>query len=96
VMEEEAQLDLWEGQRDGGSAGQQPHTKARLYSDPSSVAVPLSRCPAELQHAVDHIRTRYGVGALRTVPFTAHRSSLSAPDQATTIFPNVALPSMTR
>jgi DNA polymerase-4 len=96
VMEEEAQLELWEGQWDSGSAGQQQHTNARLYSDPSSVIVPLSRCPAALQHAVDHIRTRYGAGALRTVPLGGHRSSRTAHHQTTTIFPNVALPSMTR
>jgi DNA polymerase-4 len=95
VMEEAAQLELWEGQQDSGSAGQQQHTKARLYSDPSSVTVPLSRCPAALQHALDHIRTRYGIRAVRGGPLTSHLSPLT-PYHATTIFPNVALPSMTR
>jgi DNA polymerase-4 len=88
VMEEEAQLELWAAQRVGGADGQQEHTRAESFAG--------ADCPAALQHAVDHIRTRYGASALRTVPFTAHRSSLSAPDQATTIFPNVAFPSMTR
>jgi DNA polymerase-4 len=85
LLEEEAQLELWGGQRDSGSGGQQQHTRAKLYSDSSFVTAPLSRCPAALQHAVDRIRARYGTGALR-----------GSPHHSTTIFPNVALPSMTR
>ena len=50
---------------------------------------------AALQHAVDRIRSRYGAGALRGSPLTAHRSPLT-PHQTTTIFPKVALPSRTR
>ena len=80
VMEEEAQLELWGGQRESAKAGK---------SDPPT-------CLPALQHAVDHIRTRYGAAAIRTVPLTVHRLPLTAPHQATTIFPNVALPSMTR
>jgi hypothetical protein len=81
-MEEEAQLDLWEEQRDGETAGQQQHTRARLYSAPSSVAVPLSRCPAALQHALDHIRTRYGAGAVRGGPVTSYPSLLTRRPQS--------------
>ncbi len=77
LMEEEAQLELWEGQQEGGAAGQPPHR------------------PAALQRAVDHIRTRYSAGALRGGPLTSHFSPLTSP-HSTTIFPKVALPSMTR
>jgi DNA polymerase IV len=77
VMEEEAQLELWDGERDSGADGPQEHAGA-------------------LQHALDHIRTRYGAGALRTVPLSGQRSLRTAHHQTTTIFPNVALPSMTR
>jgi DNA polymerase-4 len=48
-----------------------------------------------LQRAVDHIRTRYGAGALQGGPLTAYRLPLT-PHQTTTIFPKVALPSRTR
>ena len=51
--------------------------------------------PTALQHAMDGIRARYGAGALRGGPLTAHRSPLT-PHQTTTIFPKVALPSRTR
>jgi DNA polymerase-4 len=67
LLESEAQLDLWAGKTVSGDAGKQQHT---------------ARLPV-LQHAVDHIRTRYGAGAVRTY-------------QTTTIFPNVALPSRAR
>jgi hypothetical protein len=37
----------------------------------------LPRCPAELQHALDRIHSRYGAGAMRRGgPLTAHRSRL--------------------
>ncbi|MGZ8398509.1 MAG: DNA polymerase Y family protein [Gemmatimonadales bacterium] len=48
-----------------------------------------------LQHAVDRIRARYGTGAVLGGSLTAHRLPLT-PHQTTTIFPKVALPSMTR
>ena len=96
VMEEEAQLELWGGQRGSGADGQPGQTNAESFVLADCLAVPLPRCPAALQHAVDHIRTRYGAAAIRTVPLTVHRLPLTAPHQATTIFPNVALPSMTR
>jgi DNA polymerase-4 len=96
VMEEEAQLELWGGQQGSGADGQQEHTSAESFAPIDFHAAPLPRCPAALQHAVDHIRTRYGAAAIRAVPLTGHRLSLTAPHQATTIFPNVALPSMTR
>jgi DNA polymerase IV len=51
--------------------------------------------PIALQHAMDGIRARYGAGALRGGPLTAHRLPLT-PHQITTIFPKVALPSRTR
>jgi DNA polymerase IV len=104
VMEEEPQLELWGGQRGGGADGQEEHTSAESFARadfpaaPSlagSGQAPLPRCPAALQHAVDHIRTRYGSGAVRGGPLTSHLSPLTS-YQATTIFPNVALPSMTR
>jgi DNA polymerase-4 len=91
LMEAEAQLELWGGKRDSGAAGQQEHTPTR--SDYSGQA---------LQLAVDNIRIRYGAGALRGYPLTAHRSPLTShlspltSHHTTTIFPKVALPSMTR
>jgi DNA polymerase IV len=75
VMEEEAQLELWGGQQGRGADGQQEHTGAESFARADCPAAPLPRLPA-LQHAVDHIRTRYGAGALRTVPLTAHRLPL--------------------
>ncbi|HZA98312.1 MAG TPA: hypothetical protein VE399_06010 [Gemmatimonadales bacterium] len=91
VMEEEAQLELWDGKRESGKAGKSEH---RSSSDSDLPAYPPTRWPA-LQHAVDHIRTRYGAGAVRGGPLTSYLSAVPS-HQATTIFPNVALPSMTR
>src|SRR4051794_20961708 len=48
-----------------------------------------------LQHAVDHIHSRYGSGAL-TLGRAFPPRSRAQPHQATTILPNVALPSRTR
>jgi impB/mucB/samB family C-terminal domain len=102
LMEEEAQLEIWDGKRESGKAGKPQHTKAepsQAYDLPSSS---LARCPAALQHALDHIRTRYGTRAVRGGPLTSNLSPLTSylspltSHQATTIFPNVALPSMTR
>jgi hypothetical protein len=95
VMEEEAQLELWGGQRDSGADGQQEHTSAESFVPVDFPAAPLPRCPAALQRAVDQIRTRYGSGAVRGGPLTSYLSPLTS-HQATTIFPNVALPSITR
>ena len=95
VMEEEAQLELWGGQQGGGAGGQQKHTSAESFARADCPAAPLSYSPAALQHAVDHIRSRYGSGAVRGGPLTSFLSPVTS-HQATTIFPNVALPSMTR
>ena len=95
VMEEEAQLELWAGQRGGGADGQQQHTNAESSTEADCPAAPPPRCAVRLQHAVDHIRTRYGSGAVWGGPLTSYLSPITF-HQATTIFPNVALPSMTR
>ncbi len=95
VMEEEAQLDLWDGPRDSGADGLQEHIGTESFARADCPAAPLPRCPAALQHAVDHIRSRYGSGAVRGGPLTSYLSSVTS-HQTTTIFPNVALPSITR
>jgi DNA polymerase-4 len=79
LMEGETQLELWDGKTGSGEAGKQQHTEES----------------AALQQAIDSIRARYGAGALRGTPFTAHRAPLT-PHQTTTTFPKVALPSRTR
>ena len=58
LMEEEAQLELWDGQRGSGADGQQQHTDSA----------------PDLQHALDHIRTRYGSRALTIPPRSSRRS----------------------
>ena len=100
LAEPEEQLDLWGGQREGGKAGKQQHTDNESVPNrdlPAGdlPADPLTRCPASLQHAIDHIRARYGAGALQGSPLTAYRLPLTA-HQTTTIFPKVVLPSRTR
>jgi hypothetical protein len=81
LMEMEAQLELWTG----GQSLPREEREADRRSDG----------PIALQHAMDGIRARYGAGALRGGPLTAHRLPLT-PHQITTIFPKVALPSRTR
>jgi DNA polymerase IV len=89
LMETEAQLELWTGgQADRRSDGQ---TDGNINDES---ARPADR-PIALQHAMDGIRARYGAGAVRGGPLTAHRLPLT-PHQVTTIFPKVALPSRTR
>jgi DNA polymerase-4 len=61
LMEEEAQLDLWAGQRGGGTDGQQKHTSSESLSGADFPAAPLPRCPADLQHALDQIHGRWGM-----------------------------------
>jgi DNA polymerase IV len=100
LAEPQEQLDLWGGQRDSGNAGKHQHTNKESVSNedfPAGYlpADPLTRCPASLQHAIDHIRARYGAGALQGSPAGAYRSPLTA-HQTTTIFPKVVLPSRTR
>ncbi|HWN20308.1 MAG TPA: hypothetical protein VNO19_15465 [Gemmatimonadales bacterium] len=80
LTEAEAQLELWGGQRDSGADGRQQHTNS---------------APADLQHAIDHIRTRYGSMAVHGGHPTSHFSLLTS-YHSTTIFPKVAFPSMTR
>jgi DNA polymerase IV len=82
-LTEAGQLELWnEGTRERGN---------------EEASEQLS-----LQRAVDSIRTRYGTGAVRGGPLTAHRLPLTShpspltSHHSTTIFPKVALPSMTR
>jgi DNA polymerase-4 len=87
LMETEAQLELWDGKTVSGYAGTPQHTKEESSRASDLPAYPLTRLPA-LQHALDHIRTRYGAGAVRGSPLTAH--------QVTTTFPNVSLASRTR
>jgi DNA polymerase-4 len=81
LMETEAQLELWAGKTGSGEAGKPQHT-----DEESSAA---------LQHALDHIRTRYGSRAVHGGPLTSHFSPLTS-HHTTTIFPKVALPSRTR
>jgi DNA polymerase-4 len=83
LMEAEAQLELWDGQRGSGEAAKQQHTRSE--SPDTLPASQRPRSPADLQHALDNIRTRYGARAVR-----------GGPHHSTTIFPKVALPSMTR
>jgi DNA polymerase-4 len=70
-------------------------TEAQLELWTGGQADRRSDGPIALQHAMDGIRARYGAGALREGPLTAHRSPLTL-HQTTTIFPKVALPSRTR
>ena len=81
LMETEAQLELWADKTGSGEAGKPQHT-----DEESSAA---------LQHALDHIRTRYGSRAVHGGPLTSHFSPLTS-HHTTTIFPKVALPSRTR
>ena len=90
LMEEEAQLELWTG----GQVDSLIVAVAAKDPEDGSVRPPVHPS-ARLQHALDHIRTRYGAGALRGGPLTAHRLPLTL-HQTTTILPKVALPSMTR
>jgi hypothetical protein len=94
LMEAEAQLELWAGKRESGEAGQPEHTNEEASPASGFPASPLPRFPA-LQHALDHIRTRYGAGMVRGGPLTAHRLPFT-PHHSTTIFPKVAFPSITR
>jgi hypothetical protein len=92
LLEAEAQLELW---GDGTADHQAEETKTNEAPD--------------LQYAIDTIHSRYGIRAIvqglshRSRPAT-DKSPTAVPPyrragalyQATTIFPNVALPSMTR
>jgi DNA polymerase IV len=100
LMEGEAQLELWGGRTDGRSGGQTTgDTAARDVVSGTDDSIRLSDRPTvrpcALQHAVDRIRDRYGAGALRGGPLTAHRSPFT-PHHTPTIFPKVALSSRTR
>jgi DNA polymerase-4 len=89
LIEPEAQLDLWSmGTREGWNEGTEEQQSL-------SIVPPFQRSSPDLQHAIDHIRTRYGAAAVRKGRLPAPRSPLTA-HQATTILPKVALPSSTR
>jgi DNA polymerase-4 len=94
LIEAEAQLELWGGKTVSGYAGRLQHTDEESSPRLGLPASPPSRIPT-LQHALDHIRTRYGAGALRGSPLPSHFSPLTS-HHSTTILPKVALPSMTR
>jgi DNA polymerase-4 len=70
----------------------EPEAQLELWENPTS---PLPHHPADLQYALDQIRSRYGTGAVRGGPLSAYRSPFSG-HQATTTLPNVSLPSRTR
>jgi hypothetical protein len=94
LLETEAQLDLWGGKTVSGYAGTLQHTDEESSRKLGFPAYPPTRLPA-LQHAVDQIRIQYGSGALRGGLLLSHVSPPTS-HQTTTIFPKVALPSMTR
>jgi hypothetical protein len=94
LIEAEAQLELWGGKTVSGYAGRLQHTDEESSPRLGLPASPPSRIPT-LQHALDHIRTRYGAGALRGSPLPSHFSPLTS-HHSTTILPKVAFPSMTR
>jgi DNA polymerase IV len=81
LMETEGQLELWADETGSGEAG-----KPQRTDEESSAA---------LQHALDHIRTRYGSRAVHGGSLTSHFSPLTS-HHTTTICPKVALPSRTR
>ncbi|HJR15437.1 MAG TPA: hypothetical protein VJ808_01185 [Gemmatimonadales bacterium] len=78
LIEAEAQLELWEGQRGSGAAGQSATEKSSATVCFCCPSAPLPRRPAALQHALDHIRTRYGTSALRGSPLSSHFSPLTS------------------
>ncbi len=84
LMEAKAQLELW----GGGGAGTRPRVDGQRGSR-------TGQPESTLQFALDHIRTRYGSRAVHGGPLTSHFSPLTS-HHSTTIFPKVALPSMTR
>jgi DNA polymerase-4 len=102
LMETEAQLELW-----GGTAVRQNGGTAENENEGEDTET--TEAPA-LQYAIDRIHSRYGARAIvRGVPLPlcsrhTDKSPTAVPPyhrttdlhQATTIFPNVALPSRTR
>jgi hypothetical protein len=79
LMETEAQLDLWAGQRSGGADGQQKHTSSESLSGADCPTAPLPRCPVDLQHALDQIHRRWGMrGVTRGVARPLSRPSMNA------------------
>jgi DNA polymerase IV len=101
LMETEAQLELWTGGQslpreergaDRWSGGQELEEET-IEADRATARPPVR--PSALQHALDHIRTRYGSRAVHGGLLTSHFSPLTS-HHTTTIFPKVALPSRTR
>jgi DNA polymerase IV len=84
LMEGEAQLELW-----GGSGA------GALWAGGQRGSDAVEQSNTALQHALDHIRARYGTRAVRGGALPSHFSPLTS-HHVTTIFPKVALPSRTR
>jgi DNA polymerase-4 len=94
LMETEAQqLELWTGGQADRRSGGQELEEETIEADRATARPPVH--PSALQHALDHIRTRYGSRAVHGGPLTSHFSPLTS-HHSTTIFPKVALPSSTR
>jgi DNA polymerase IV len=87
LLEGNAQLELWDGRTDRRTGGQMERPSI------SPTGRPPDR-PSALQHALDCIRDRYGTGALRGGPLTAHHPPPS--HHTPTILPKVALSSRAR
>jgi hypothetical protein len=104
LVENEAQLELWAGGQSEGRTGEQiegsEHCNLNALDGVKEISLSPSTSPpvrqSALQHAVDHIHSRYGAGSLkRGVPLPPRRLA-PIRHQTTTTLPKVALPSSTR